>query len=98
MTRLDAVIIKYLEHYAQYAAHDVISSILARGVVESDVEARALTDVIDAMYAHLDDDVKSHLIVYRQAIQAYDVDKVAETVVAWLEEAGYEHVTSARGY
>ena len=98
MTKLDSVVIEHLKHYAQYTAPDLVSSILERGSVQSDAEATALTDVVDAMYAHLDEDVGRGVVVFRQPVCAYDVDKVAEIVIAWLEEAGYEHVANARGY
>ena len=98
MTNLDPVVVTYVEYYAQYAALELTRAILARGMVQDDSEAKTILDVIDAMYARLDADVHSGVVVYRQPIQAYDADKVAETIVAWLEDSGYERVTSARGY
>lgn len=98
MTKLDTVVVKYVEHYAQYANTEATKVILARGTIQSDSEASTILDVIEAMYARLDEDVRTRVAVYRQPIQAYDADKVAETIVAWVEDSGFEHVTSARGY
>jgi hypothetical protein len=99
MNSLHPVVVRYVEYYAQYdAAPELTGAILARGTVQDDSEANAILDVIDAMYARLNADVRSGVVVYRQAIHAYDADKVAETIVSWLEKSGYDRVTRSRGY
>jgi hypothetical protein len=69
-----------------------------KGGVESDSDVTALLDVLDAMYQRIQGDAEQGKIVFRQPVHVYDADKVGETLVAYLEELGYERLTSARNY
>lgn len=64
--------------------------------MQSEREAHMLMDAVDAMLPQADADACNGLVVSRQPIARYDAEKVA--TIAWLEDAGYEQTTRARGY
>ena len=87
-------ILKLLRHYATAANASEVLVLLSKGAVDSAHEAKLLYDFLATFCELVAVDAQSEVTVLNQPIHTTDAEKVCEVVEDYLNELGYEQITS----
>ena len=88
-------ILTLLKHYAAAAKDAEIVELLNKGEVESEQEAKVLYAFLSTMCELVAADAKKGVVVLNQPVHTTDAEKVCEVVEDYLNDRGYEQVTSS---
>ena len=87
-------ILRILRHYANIADASEVVNVLNKATVDSAHEARVLYEFLGTLCDLVAADAKKGVVVLNQPIETADAEKVCEVVEDYLNELGYEQVTS----
>ncbi|OZG70001.1 hypothetical protein BTA51_28140 [Hahella sp. CCB-MM4] len=92
MNNMDEYIKKYVNHYAEIVGSQNISSIISKGAVSSEDEARELISFIDTMCRQSQSDEAAGKTVLGYPAKTYDAEKAAMILEELIEDCGFDYL------
>lgn len=84
---------KLIEHYARKSDDQLVLSLLAKGDVSNETEAKALLDFLEVMSDAVAMDARNHVSVLgNEMVHTSDAVKICQLVESYLEERGFGHL------
>ena len=81
---------KIMAHYAKELDDKAVLSILEKGAIESEDEAKDTLSFLDSMCDRIAEDTEAGIVVLNQPIHTTDAEKICDAIEDYIEELGYE--------
>src|ERR1044071_7043661 len=84
---------KLIEYYARKSGAQLVLSLLAKGDVSNETEAKALLDFLEVMSEAVAVDARNHVsVLENEIVHTSDAVKISDLVESYLEERGFGHL------